>query len=66
MIERSPDRHLVLKCFQEGLAKVTNAQHLEGTTIDEDQKRNRGTGPEVTSPKIGGRIGGRSQDQVNV
>ena len=66
MRERSPDRHLALNRFQEGLTEVVNAQHLEGTTIEEDQKRSRGTGPEVTSPKTSGRVAVTAQDHVNV
>jgi len=64
--ERSADRHLVLNCFQEGLTEVTNAHHLEGTTIEEDQKRSRGTGPEVTSPKTSSRVAVAAQDHVKV
>jgi len=66
MRERSPDRHLVLDCFQESLTEVVNAQHLVGTAVKEGQRRSQVTGPEMTSPKSGGRVGISTQDHVNV
>jgi len=64
--ERSPDRHLVLNRFQEGLTEVANAQHLVGATIEEYQKRSQVTGTEVTSPKTSRRIGVSTQDHINI
>ena len=49
--ERLPDLQLILNCFQEGLTEVGNWKHLPGTTIEEDQQRDRVTGSETNHRK---------------
>ena len=40
-IEDCSDRQLILNRFQEGLTEVTNAEHVEGTTIEEGQQKSK-------------------------
>jgi hypothetical protein len=47
----SPHLRLILNCFQEGLTEVGNWKHLPGTTIEEDQQRDRVTSSETNHRK---------------